>query len=121
MHQDFLTLMRIRSLQANGDLAPWGAPDNKINAGDLLIAKQLVLGRRSPGQLQFVHGDMNVDGVIDLTDLLLIQKTLLHYQHLRHQSRINGYRGLSTIYIHPAMNVCDMLELTVQQSRIYCQ
>ena len=60
----------------DGDLAPWDAPDGQINGADLLIAAQLVLGLRTAGSLQVVHGDMNLDGVIDLADLLLIQQAV---------------------------------------------
>ena len=62
---------------ADGDLAPWDNPDGQINAGDVLIATQLVVGQRTSGALQYAHGDMNVDGVINLADLLLIQKVVL--------------------------------------------
>jgi hypothetical protein len=61
----------------DGDLAPWGAPDGNINGADLLIAAQLVLGLRTAGSLQVAHGDMNLDGVIDLADLMLIQQVVL--------------------------------------------
>jgi hypothetical protein len=62
---------------ADGDLAPWNAPDGQINGADVLIATQLVLGQRAAGSLQIAHGDMNLDGVIDLADLLLIQQGVL--------------------------------------------
>ena len=62
---------------ADGDLAPWDTPDGQINGADVLIAIQLVLGRRTAGALQQAHGDMNTDGVIDLADLLLIQQVVL--------------------------------------------
>ena len=61
---------------ANGDLAPWNNPDGLINAADILIATQLVLGQRTPGTLQYAHGDMNTDGKIDLADLLLITQAV---------------------------------------------
>lgn len=64
-------------LFADGDLAPWDNPDGQVNAADALIATQLVLGQRTAGALQYAHGDMNVDGVIDLADLLLIQQAVL--------------------------------------------
>ena len=57
---------------ADGDLAPWDHPDGLINAADVLIATQLVLGLRTPGNLQFAHGDMNTDNIIDVADLILI-------------------------------------------------
>ncbi|MEN8132833.1 MAG: dockerin type I domain-containing protein [Pseudomonadota bacterium] len=62
---------------ADGDLAPWDALDGEINGADVLIAIQLVLGQRMAGSLQYTHGDMNQDEVIDLADLLLIQQALL--------------------------------------------
>jgi hypothetical protein len=62
---------------ADGDLAPWNSPDGQVNAADVLIASQLLLGQRSKGPLQYAHGDMNMDGEIDLTDLLLIQQAAL--------------------------------------------
>lgn len=61
---------------ANGDLAPWNNPDGLINAADLLIATQLALGQRTPGTLQFEYGDMNIDGHIDLADVLLIKHAM---------------------------------------------
>ena len=48
-----------------------------INAADVLIATQLVLGQRTAGSLQYAHGDMNQDEVIDLADLLHIQQAVL--------------------------------------------
>jgi len=62
---------------ADGDLAPWDNPDTLLNAADVLIAIQLVLGQRSPGALQYAHGDMDADGDIDLADLLAIEQLVL--------------------------------------------
>jgi hypothetical protein len=62
---------------ADGDLAPWDNPDGLINAADVLIATQLVLGLRTPGTLQYAHGDMNADSVIDVADLILIIQAAL--------------------------------------------
>jgi len=60
----------------DGDLAPWNAPDGQINAADVMIAMQLATGLRVPGDLQYAHGDMNLDGMIDLADVLLIQQVV---------------------------------------------
>lgn len=62
---------------ADGDLATWDNPDGAINAADVLIATQLVLGLRIPGALQFAHGDMKTDNVIDVADLILIIQAAL--------------------------------------------
>ena len=62
---------------ADGDLAPWDNPDGAINAADVLIAEQLVLGLRTPGALQYAHGDMNSDWNINTADLLLITREAL--------------------------------------------
>jgi len=60
----------------DGDLAPWNAPDGQINTADVMIAMQLAAGLRTPGDLQYAHGDMNLDDTIDLADVLLIQQTV---------------------------------------------
>lgn len=62
---------------ADGDLAPFGNPDGFINAADMMIAIQLVLGQKVAGPLQYAHGDMNGDGVIDVADLILIQNIII--------------------------------------------
>jgi hypothetical protein len=62
----------------DGDLAPFDDPDGFINAADLLIASQLTLGQREAGALQYAHGDMNRDDVINVVDLLLIRQIVLH-------------------------------------------
>ena len=61
----------------DGDLAPFDNPDGFINAADLVIATQLTLGQREAGALQYAHGDMNGDDVIDVVDLILIQQLVL--------------------------------------------
>lgn len=62
---------------ADGDLAPIDDPDGFINAADELIALQITLDQRIAGPLQYAHGDMNGDDVIDIVDLLLIQQLVL--------------------------------------------
>jgi hypothetical protein len=62
---------------ADGDLAPWDAPNGQIDAADVLVATQLALGQRTAGALQLAHGDMNGDSAINLADLLLIHQIVL--------------------------------------------
>lgn len=63
---------------ADGDLAPYGAPDGLINLADYLIAQRIVMGQITPTSLEFAHGDVYPagapDGVIDISDLLLIRQ-----------------------------------------------
>ena len=54
-----------------------------MNAADLLIAQRIVLGLiNPPTPLDLAHGDVYPpgapDGVIDMSDLLLIQKMVLN-------------------------------------------
>jgi hypothetical protein len=66
---------------ADGDVAPWGAPDGQVNAADVMVMQQIVLGLRSAGPLQLIHGDLYPppagDGVINLQDLILLMKKVL--------------------------------------------
>lgn len=57
---------------ADGDLAPVNNPDGIIDVADMLIASRLASGLITPTPLQFAHGDINSDGVIDIQDFLYI-------------------------------------------------
>ena len=63
---------------ADGDLAPLGAPDGAVNAGDYLIAQRIALGELAATPLQLSHGDLypagSPDGVINTSDLILLLK-----------------------------------------------
>ena len=63
---------------ADGNIAPWAAPDTLLNTGDLLVATRLVTGQLSLSpteQLRALgHIDMNADGRLDAADLLLLQQ-----------------------------------------------
>lgn len=65
---------------ADGDLAPLGASDGQINAGDYLLALRITLGLLTATSLELAHGDLYPpgapDGVINLQDLILLQKLL---------------------------------------------
>jgi hypothetical protein len=62
----------------DGDLAPYGASDGNVNAADVLIATRIALGQVAAGALELAHGDMNSDGLIDLSDILVITQLALH-------------------------------------------
>ena len=61
---------------ADGDLAPLGAPDGHINAGDYLIAQRIALGELTPTAVELSHGDLyppgSPDGIINTSDLILL-------------------------------------------------
>lgn len=65
----------------DGDLAPVGARDGQVGAGDMLIALRIALGLHSPTETDLLRGDVYPpgapDGVIDLSDALVIQKQVL--------------------------------------------
>jgi cytochrome c2 len=65
----------------DGDIAPWGAPDSKVNVADLLVCAQLAVGLKEPTNEDLAHGDLYPtgapDGKIDLFDYYQLQKLLL--------------------------------------------
>jgi hypothetical protein len=62
----------------DGDLAPYGSPDGNINAADVLIATRIALQQIPAEPLTLAHGDMNSDGQIDLSDILVIIQLVLN-------------------------------------------
>ncbi len=64
----------------DGDVAPRSAPDGIINAADLLVAQQILLGSIEPNANDRSHADVYPpgapDGVIDLSDVLLIRQMI---------------------------------------------
>ena len=64
--------------QADGDLAPYGNPDGVINAADVLIALRIILGQIEATPFDVAHGDMNGNGVIDLSDVIVITRDALN-------------------------------------------
>ena len=65
----------------DGDVTPLNAPDGIINAADMLIMTNIVLGTYSPDANTLAHGDIypsgTPDGVINVSDLLVIQQLLI--------------------------------------------
>lgn len=59
-----------------GDVAPLGNPDGKVDIADYLVLERIVLGRLTPTAQELAHGDLYPpgmsDGVIDIRDLLLM-------------------------------------------------
>jgi len=62
----------------DGNVAPYGSPDEKVDTGDLLVGIQLVLGIKEITNLEKAHLDLYPvdapDGEITLSDYLLLQK-----------------------------------------------
>ncbi len=62
---------------ADRDVAPLGAPDGLVNAGDYLIIQRMALGQLTPTPLELAHGDLYPpgapDGLINIQDLILMQ------------------------------------------------
>ncbi len=62
----------------DGDVAPYGSPNNVVNAADLMIGMQLILGIKETTELEKSHMDLYPpgvpDGEITLSDFILLQK-----------------------------------------------
>lgn len=65
----------------SGDVAPRGAPDGELNAGDLVVLQRLVLGSISPTPAEMLAGDVaplgNPDGILNTADVLLLMRAVL--------------------------------------------
>jgi len=61
---------------ADGDIAPLGAPDGILNAGDYLVATRIVLGGLPVNALALAHIDMDMDDDVDAGDLLLVLQAI---------------------------------------------
>jgi hypothetical protein len=60
-----------------GDVAPRGAPDNVLNAGDAVVLTRLVTGIITADALETALADLNADKQLNAADLLLLQQLLL--------------------------------------------
>ena len=49
----------------DGDLAPLGAPNGEINAGDLVVGMRIAMGLLEATELELAHGDLYPDGAPD--------------------------------------------------------
>ena len=75
---DEVIVYGMNPVQSNrGDLTPRGAPDNVLNAGDILVLSGIVLGTIQPDALQSVLADVDGNGLINAGDTLLLQRRLL--------------------------------------------
>jgi len=64
----------------DGDVAPYGAPNGEVNAGDLTVMMRLALGLEDTRALELAHGDLGTpDGVINAADVILLIQ-MLHSQ-----------------------------------------
>jgi len=65
----------------DGDVAPRGAPDGSINAGDYLIMQRFALGELAPTELDLSHGDIFPPGAPD--GIINVQDLIIHWQLLQ--------------------------------------
>lgn len=63
--------------QGDGDVAPLGAPDGRIDVADYQVMLRIVLGELAASELEVYHGDLSPpgmpDGIIDIADLVRLQ------------------------------------------------
>ncbi|MEN8207368.1 MAG: multicopper oxidase domain-containing protein [Pseudomonadota bacterium] len=58
---------------ADGDCAPYDAPNNQLDGGDLVVAMRLALGLEATRALELAHCDLGTpDGAINVADVLLL-------------------------------------------------
>ena len=75
---DEVNTYNIDPLTSNlGDVAPLGAPDGQLNAGDAVVLTRIVTGAITAGAPEDILGNLNNDTVINTADLLLLQQILL--------------------------------------------
>ena len=61
-------------------MAPYGAPNGQLNAGDLTVMMRLALGLEDTRALELAHGDLGMpDSVINAADVILLIQ-MLHSQ-----------------------------------------
>ena len=64
-----------------GDVAPYGNPDDELNAGDLTVIQQFLLGIKSPTSQEINQCDVapsgSPDGFLNVADYLLLQRAVL--------------------------------------------
>ena len=62
---------------ADGDCAPYDAPNGQVNGGDLVVAMRLALGMEETRTLELAHCDLGVpDSIINVADVLLLIKMI---------------------------------------------
>lgn len=73
-------------VKVDGDVAPFGSRDGKVNVGDALVALRFALALETPTQEDVAHGDVapldaqgkpNPDGTITVGDALVILRNAL--------------------------------------------
>ena len=60
----------------HGDLAPRGAPDNRINAADYLVLSRLVSQSIPATVTELMLGDLNNNGNLDAGDLVIMMRVI---------------------------------------------
>jgi len=59
-----------------GDLAPRGAPDGVLTMADVTVLLRFIEGLATPTPEEAVVADLNLDGVVDLRDAVILMHTL---------------------------------------------
>lgn len=91
-----------------GDLAPRGAPDGALNAGDIVILQRLIFGELVPTADEIIIGDVAPfgmpDNVLNAADLLILQRAVL------------GQITLSTVTTDTSPPVLNMSAVSIDAS-----
>lgn len=74
--EEVLTYGTNPNVSNKGDVAPYGAVDGKVDIADFLMLIRFVENLAVPSARDLVLGDMNGDGILDIRDLLLMQKAV---------------------------------------------
>jgi len=86
VYTDNVTITVLASAVSDGDVAPLGSRDTKVNVGDALVALRFALTLETPTQEDKLHGDVapldangkpNPDGEITVGDALVILRKAL--------------------------------------------
>lgn len=104
--------------------------DGQVNAGDLVLMVQFVTGSRVPTAEQLTHADMHTDGVIDVRDMLKLQRRILGltlrewFNELPGAQRmqaavVRAQRAVSDVLAHAHVTFIDNAQAAVANGKLY--